>query len=104
MKVIYYDKKIKEFVNNLNERVSSKLFHKFKLLEKFGFELGMPHSKPIKEDLLELRVAGVIDVRIFYILRSDKAILLHGLVKKTRRLPRKEIELALRKRDRLDTI
>lgn len=104
MKVVYYDKKVKNFVNSLDKAVSAKLFHKFKLLERFGFELGIPHTKPVKEDLFEIRVIGTVNVRIFYILRGDKAILLHGFIKKTRKLPRREISLALRKRDQFDNI
>jgi phage-related protein len=64
----------------------------------------MPHSKQVRDDLFELRLRGKREVRIFYIFRKNKVILLSGFLKKTQELPKKEIEKALQKKDEYDII
>lgn len=63
----------------------------------FGHTLGLPHSKKVHAKLFELRSRGKQEVRIFYAFHKDAAVLLHGFVKKSRRIPKKEIRTALQK-------
>ena len=57
-----------------------------------------PLSKHVEGPLYELRVGRRDTARIIYFFRKGRRIvLLHGFVKKTRRLPRREIETALRR-------
>ena len=54
----------------------------------------MPHSKHVHQEIFELRIRGKQEVRFLYTFRSDVIIVLHGFIKKSRRIPRKEIALA----------
>ena len=104
MEVRFFDEKVKQFVNDLEMPTSAKVFRMFELLERFGHTLGMPHSRHIGGGLCELRVRGIHEVRIFYTFYNNMALLLHGFIKKTPRIPDKELELARRKLSTLDRI
>jgi len=48
----------------------------------------------LSRKLYELRVRGRQEIRIFYTLVDRQIILFHGFIKKTYRIPKKELELA----------
>ena len=71
------------------------------LLEEFGLDLRMPHSRAMGGGLFELRPKGKEGIaRVFYCTQVDKKIIvLHSFIKKTRETPKRELEIA-RKRQR----
>jgi len=90
-----------EFILELDPKQQAKIYREINLLEKFGNELHYPHVDSIKGDkykgLLELRVELASNIfRIFYfLLYSKNAILLHGIVKKGNKPPKKDLDVAL---------
>ena len=54
----------------------------------------MPHSKKITGDLFELRIRGRQEIRILYTFYRSQIILLHGFIKKTPKIPPKELKIA----------
>jgi phage-related protein len=88
---------VQEFVSSLEKQAYAKTLKNICLLEKFGFNLGMPHSKNISKGLFELRVKGQQEVRIFYCFYNKQIHLLCGFIKKTRKTPQKELKRAIRK-------
>ena len=93
--VIVTNKNVKKFISNLQKDTQSKVLRYVELLKKFGPNLRMPYAKRITKDLYELRIRGKQETRIFYTIRSNKAFLLHGYVKKTNKTPLREIKKAL---------
>ncbi len=85
---------VETFLESLNEKEIAKTIRTIELLEEFGNGLGMPHSKHLADGLLELRIRGKREIRIFYCFDKNKAILLHAFVKKTQRTPEKELNKA----------
>ena len=63
---------------------------------KHGPTLGMPHSRALGEGLFELRVKAVEgSARVFYgTLIGEKIVILHHFIKKSQKIPLKEIQLA----------
>lgn len=92
---------VEEFIVKQNPKLQAKIIRNIDLLEQFGQELIMPYSKKIKTDIYELRIRGVVQVRILYGFKGRDIILLHALAKKSARLSRKDIVLA---EDRLASI
>jgi|SRR3989344_611322 len=88
---------IETFIASLEENTVAKVLRTIDLLEHFGHQLGLPHSKKISRDLFELRVRGKQEVRIFYTFRHKRAILFHGFVKKSQQTPQKEMRHAQQK-------
>jgi len=71
------------------------------LLEQFGPGLQRPHAASIRlkrySGLWELRISFSGDAsRVLYFTFNDGSfVLLHGFIKKTEKLPKKELEIAL---------
>jgi len=97
MEIFLFDKNVEKFVGSLQKPVIAKVLRIIDLLEEFGYKLGLPHSKKISSNLFELRAHGAQEVRIFYTFFRGSIILLYGFVKKSTRIPGKEIEVALQK-------
>ena len=72
------------------------------LLERFGNQLGLPHSKKVAQTLFELRISGKQEIRIFYTFHDKEIVLLHGFVKKSSRIPKRELENAKHRLAALD--
>lgn len=69
------------------------------LLEEYGSDLGMPHTKHIKDGLFELRViSSNQSVRAFFCtVINNEIVVLHIIIKKSQKAPKKDIDLALRR-------
>ncbi len=100
MRIEAFTSDIKTFIHDLGRQDRQAYVRTMRcldLLEKHGHELRMPFSKSLHEGLFELRIAGTIQVRIIYCFYKDTAILLHAFIKKTDKIPKREIELALKR-------
>jgi phage-related protein len=66
------------------------------IMQEFGPNIGMPHTKTIGNGLFELRLKGKEGIaRIFYCTLINKRIyLLHSFIKKTEKTPLKDLQLA----------
>ena len=73
---------VTQFLSNATPREVAKVMRVIGLLEEFGQDLGMPHSRHLGAGLLELRVRGSREIRIMYCFYEDKAFLLTAFVKK----------------------
>ncbi|MCL5011024.1 MAG: type II toxin-antitoxin system RelE/ParE family toxin [Patescibacteria group bacterium] len=102
MQVKVFDSSLEKFIEGLEKAAIAKVLRSIDLLEKFGSDLQMPHSRKIKNNLFELRVRGQQEIRIFYTFCQTQIILLHGFIKKSQKIPKKEIDLALQKMAGLD--
>lgn len=76
---------VDDFLETLSDGEVAKTLRMIDLLEEFGSDLGMPHSRYMSNGLLELRVRGKREIRIFYCFKNKKAILLHGCIKKSQK-------------------
>ncbi len=96
---------IKDFIDNLQENAQAKLGRQLDLLEEHGNQLGMPHAKAMGGGLIELRVRGRQEVRIFYAFALGKRIyLLHAFVKKTKTTPNRELVIARERKAEIEKL
>ena len=102
MKVEIFNYSVEKFIQTLNKETIARVIHTIELLEKFGNKLGLPHSKMVSRGIFELRIHSSQNVRIFYAFSKNKAILLHGFIKKTSKIPKKEISIAIKRFDNLE--
>ncbi len=100
-KVIYYltetgSNLVKDF---LDKRPSAKLkaLRILSNIEEYGLITVIPHIKKLTgTPLWEIRILGQDSVRILYVTKAEKQILLlHAFEKKTNKTPLKEIKIAL---------
>lgn len=100
MEVIINDE-VKRFIRSLQRPTEAKLSRLIVLLSKYGQDLGMPRIKYVTQGMYELRIRGQQEVRVFCIFHKKQAYLLHGFIKKTQKTPKKELEIAMRKKQEL---
>lgn len=101
MNVVFFDDSVEEFLLTLQPATRAKAIRTIELLERFGQTLGMPHSKKLDRELFELRVRGQQEVRIVYVFNKHAVTLVHGFIKKSDKIPLRELRLA---RDKLRAV
>lgn len=91
---------VMEFLLSLQPKMRAKAYSEIELLKAHGPALREPYVKPIKgknnQGLYELRIKFSSDIsRIFYFsLQQNTFVLLHGYVKKSGKIPARELERA----------
>lgn len=92
-----FENEFKKFIKKLDKAGQAKVLREIDLLEKHGFNLGMPYSKKIDNNLWELRTGGQQKIRILYQIKQKKIYLLNWFVKKSQKTPKQELEKANRR-------
>jgi phage-related protein len=79
-----------------NLRVNADYAHLFELLAEYGPNLRLPHARPMGDGLFELRLKGADGIaRVFFCtLIGRRIMMLHSFVKKSRKTPLREVEVA----------
>lgn len=92
---------VETFLESLDAKEIAKVIRTIELLEEFGNDLSMPHSRHMSDGLLELRIRGTREIRIFYCFHKKQAVLLHACIKKTQKTLNKELAKARDAKERL---
>ena len=94
------EKPIEDFVSSLNEKSKEKFQYVKGLLEVSGHRLKQPYSKYLGRSIFELRFRGIEGhVRVLYFfLRQDAVVFTNGFIKKTGKIPKNEIDVAMRRK------
>jgi phage-related protein len=90
-------KEIDKFILKLDTQIQARVLRYLELLEKYGNKLEMPYSKSLHGNLFELRIMGNKQIRIIYCFHRNTIFLLNIFIKKTNKIPKKEIELSIRR-------
>ena len=96
MKIFYFNNRISDFIHQLPNDSFQKFMRSLDLLALRGHELRMPHSKSVENGLFELRVPSKPPIRAIFGFHEDRALIIHIFFKKTMRIPRNEIDYAVR--------
>ena len=92
----YYSQKLEEEILSIPDGLMARYLRLTDLMCEFGFNLGMPHIRPIEGGLFELRVKSKEGIaRVFFCTKiGKKIIMLHSYVKKSQKIPKKELKIA----------
>jgi len=88
---------IDKFIFKLDPKTQGRIFRYLDLLEKYGNKLEMPYSKSLHNGLFELRINGDKKVRILYCFYKNKIFLLNSFIKKTGKIPKREMDIAVKR-------
>lgn len=85
-----------EFILEQDFKMQAKLFMALEFLEERGPMLREPFSKPLGEGVFEIRAKQGSDISrvLYFFVVGKKVILTNGFVKKTQKMPAREIEKA----------
>jgi phage-related protein len=95
----YYSEDVRLEIEALPVGIRASYARLAELLEEFGLELRMPHSRAMGNGLFELRPRGREGIaRVFYCTKvGRKIIILHSFIKKTNDTPKRELDIARRR-------
>lgn len=87
---------VEEFLDSLDNKMRAKLLRMIMLLQQNGNELREPYSKSLGDGIFELRAKQSTDITrvLYFFVVGHKIILTNGFVKKTKKTPNSEINLA----------
>jgi len=96
----YYSEDVRLEIETLPVGIRASYARLTELLEEFGLDLRMPHSRAMGDGLFELRPRGREGIaRVFYCTKvGRKIIILHSFIKKTNETPKRELDIARRRR------
>lgn len=101
MEVVYATEATHEFYLSLETDVRSRTERLVGMLRMYGYQLRLPHSRPLGSSLFELRLNGKHAVRLLYCYAGGKAYIVHAIMKKTGPLPHSDIVYAQRVRQEM---
>ena len=84
---------IAKFIVTLPKDLRSKVNLGLDAIEKYGERIGFPDARKIEGGLYEFRIVGETQIRILYSVIGDAAYILHVFIKKSEKLPHKELRL-----------
>ena len=95
----YYNKKLENEILNLPEGLLARYLRLTDLMLEFGPNLGLPHIKSMGSSLFVLRVKSKEGIaRVFFCIKVGRKIfMLHSFIKKSQKIPKKELEIAKRR-------
>jgi phage-related protein len=95
-KVTFYSEKVEAQTLGLPKGILATLLRILELIEEFGPSLGKPHTAPLGGGLFEIRAKGKEGIAraIFCTVQGQEVIVLHTFIKKTRKTPKKALDLA----------
>ena len=94
--VIFFNKKVEGDTLKFPKGILSNFLHIVEMIEEFGPALGMPYTTSVEKGLFEIRAKGNegIGRSLFCTIKGRKIIILHSFIKKTQKIPKKELEKA----------
>ncbi|TGN38216.1 type II toxin-antitoxin system RelE/ParE family toxin [Marinobacter confluentis] len=88
--------KVDEDLADMPPKIQARMLRLMDLMEKHGANLGAPHTKPLGDELFEIRAKAKegIGRGIFCYMEGRRIVVLHVFVKKDQKTPKKDLELA----------
>lgn len=102
--VIYYISSkgncpIKEFLDSLSEIQQAKILRVIEIIKNYGLQQARSYVKKITNTpFWEIRILGRDNIRVVYVVPyKDTVLILHGFIKKSQKIPGKELSLAFKR-------
>ena len=97
--ILFFNDTVYKETMNLPASVLAPLLRVLDLAEQYGANLGRPHSAPLGNGLFEFRAKGKDGIArsVFVQMAGKKIVILHTILKKSPKIPQKDLELATKR-------
>lgn len=97
--ISFYNDNVYKETMDLPSGILAQMLRIFDLAEIYGANLGRPHSAPLGNGLFEFRAKGKEGVgrSVFVNTYGKEIVILHTIVKKSSKIPQKDLDLALKR-------
>ena len=90
---------VRDWLDSIPKKAQAKCLVKLGRLEELGHELRRPEADYVRDDIYELRVRlQSVNDRMLYFFHGRKAAVVSHCIVKEKEVPRREIELAIRRK------
>ena len=86
--------KARKFIESLDRTRRARIDRAYYLFEEFGRFLPNKYLKKLAKDIWELRPG---DIRLFLAIKGNVGYIVHGIHKKTQKIPKRDLDLALKR-------
>lgn len=95
--ITYYSEALQEDIAAFPAGIQARYIHLTDRMRIYGANLGMPHTKALKNGLFELRMKSKEGIgRVFYCtLVGKRIVMLHSFIKKSQKTPSSELKIAV---------
>ena len=95
--IAYYSEALQEDIAAFPAGIQARFIHLTDRMRIYGANLGMPHTKAMKNGLFELRMKSKEGIgRVFYCtLVGKRIVMLHSFIKKSQKTPSSELKIAV---------
>ena len=96
-KVTFYSKKVEIQTLKFPSGILANFLHIAEMIEELGPNLGKPYVGSLSSGLYEIRAKGKegIGRSLYCVVKTEhEVVILHSYIKKTRKAPKKELDLA----------
>jgi len=100
----FFNESVETETFSLPPKILAKMLHIFELIEMAGAQLGEPYTKPLNNGLFEVRAKAKegIGRSVYCYQRGQKIVILHSFVKKDQKTPKRDLEIALKRKREID--
>ena len=87
---------VEDAIVDMPPKIQARMIKLLELIEKYGANLGAPHTVPMGDGLFEIRAKAKegIGRALFCYVKGERVYILHVFVKKTQKTPKKDMDLA----------
>ncbi|RQD78582.1 type II toxin-antitoxin system RelE/ParE family toxin [Desulfonatronospira sp. MSAO_Bac3] len=96
---------VREWLLSLNRQDKIEIGSDIANLE-FNWPAGPSQCKSLEDGIFEVRsrMTGGRTARVLFFIKEEQMVLLHGFIKKTRKTPRQELDLAKKRKKEMEEI
>jgi phage-related protein len=97
--ITFYNEKVKRQIRLFPVGIQTNLTYILELIQELGPNLGKPHTALLGKGLFEIRAKGKegISRSFFCTLHKKEVVILHSIIKKTPKAPKKDLDLATKR-------
>ena len=94
--ITFFNNRVRRDIRSWPNGIYASFLRLAGLLEEYGLDLRMPHSRAMGSGLFELRCRGSEGIgRVFYCtMKGNTIVILHSFIKKTQETPMAELKIA----------
>jgi phage-related protein len=98
-KITFYNQKVLKQIRSFPVGIQTNLTYILELIAELGPNLGKPHTAPLGKGLFEIRAKGKggISRSFFCTMHEHEVVILHSIIKKSQKAPKKEVALAIKR-------
>lgn len=98
-KISFYNETVMKQIRSFPIGIQTNLTYILELIAELGPNLGKPHTAPLGKGLFEIRAKGKegISRSFFCAIHEKEVVILHSIIKKSRKAPKKDLALATRR-------